>query len=159
MHRWGSGAAVCGRSMRVHPRRVPAAVLPLLRSIFSEWPWVAPLLVVASLSMSLTTVAAVLLDRRCRSQSAISWVLLVIAAPFVGPIIYWIFGKPWLSARREASYRAVAEERAGVAVAHGDVDCAGDAGDVCCRGVRGGGVRRDPVASNAAAKVNSAVSS
>jgi cardiolipin synthase A/B len=86
-------------------------VLPLLQSIFSEWPWVAPLLVVVSLTMSLTTVAAVLLDRRCRSQSAISWVLLVIAAPFIGPIIYWIFGKPWLSARREASYLAVAEER------------------------------------------------
>lgn len=53
----------------------------------------------------------VLTDRRCRSQTAISWVLLVLVAPMVGPIIYWIFGKAWLSAKREASYRAVADER------------------------------------------------
>jgi cardiolipin synthase len=61
--------------------------------------------------LSLATLAAVLLDRRCRSQSAISWVLLVIVAPLVGPIIYWIFGKAWLSRKREAAYVEVAAER------------------------------------------------
>jgi cardiolipin synthase len=38
-------------------------------------------------------------------------VLLVIVAPLVGPIIYWIFGKAWLSRKREAAYVEVAAER------------------------------------------------
>jgi cardiolipin synthase len=89
-------------------------MLPILRQIFQEWPWVAPLLFLVSIAMSATTVGFVLLDRRCRSQSAMSWVLLVVAAPFVGPIVYWIVGKPWLSAKRERAYRAVARDRAEV---------------------------------------------
>lgn len=87
-------------------------MLPFLRQLFQEWPGVAPLFALVAVAMAVTTVVFVLLDRRCRSQSAISWVLLVIAAPFIGPLIYWIVGKPWLSGRRERAYRAVAEERA-----------------------------------------------
>lgn len=64
--------------------------------------------------MSVATVIVVLLDRRCRSQTAISWVLLVMVAPFVGPIIYWTLGKPWLSGKRVRDYRTVAEDRAEV---------------------------------------------
>jgi cardiolipin synthase len=75
---------------------------------------VAPLLLLVSIAMSITTVVFVLLDRRCRSQTAISWVLLVIAAPFVGPIVYWTFGKPWLSSKRQRAYRTVAADRAEV---------------------------------------------
>ncbi len=86
-------------------------MLPLLKSIFSDWPIAAPLLVGFAIALSVLTVAAVLLDRRCRSQSAMSWVLLVLIAPLVGPIIYWIFGKAWLSAKRERAYAAVAAER------------------------------------------------
>ena len=86
-------------------------MLPLLKSIFSEWPIVAPLLVGLALVLSLATVAAVLLDRRCRSQSAMSWVLLVISAPLVGPLTYWIFGKAWLSRKREQAYATVAATR------------------------------------------------
>jgi cardiolipin synthase len=89
-------------------------MLPILRQIFSEWPWFAPTILAVSVAMSMVTVAFVLLDRRCRSQTAISWVLLVIAAPFVGPIIYWTFGKPWLSAKRLRDYREVAADRAEV---------------------------------------------
>jgi cardiolipin synthase len=86
-------------------------VLPILKSIFSEWPIAAPILVAMSVAVSVLTVAAVLLDRRCRSQSAMSWVLLVIIAPLVGPIIYWIFGTAWLSKKRELAYARVAAER------------------------------------------------
>ena len=86
-------------------------MLPLLKSIFSDWPIAAPLLVGFAIALSVFTVAAVLLDRRCRSQSAMSWVLLVLIAPLVGPIVYWIFGKAWLSAKRERAYAAVAAER------------------------------------------------
>ena len=86
-------------------------MLPLLKSLFSEWPISAPILVAISLILSAATVVAVLLDRRCRSQSAMSWVLLVIVAPLVGPIIYWIFGKAWLGAKRERAYARVAEAR------------------------------------------------
>jgi cardiolipin synthase len=86
-------------------------VLPLLQKLLSDWPIAAPLLVMLAFGLSATTVVAVLLDRRCRSQSAVSWVLLVIVAPLVGPIVYWIFGKAWLSAKRERSYRAVVEAR------------------------------------------------
>jgi hypothetical protein len=86
-------------------------VLPILRQLFSDWPVAAPILVALPIVLSLATLAAVLLDRRCRSQSAISWVLLVIVAPLVGPIIYWIFGKAWLSRKREAAYVEVAAER------------------------------------------------
>ena len=89
-------------------------MLPLLRAIFEEWPWVAPVLLLASVAMSVATVVFVLLDRRCRSQTAISWVLLVIAAPLVGPLVYWTFGKPWLSSKRERAYRTVAADRAEV---------------------------------------------
>jgi cardiolipin synthase len=89
-------------------------MLPLLRTIFYEWPWVAPLLLLVSIAMSVATVVFVLLDRRCRSQTAISWVLLVVAAPFVGPLVYWAFGKPWLSSKRERAYRTVAADRAEV---------------------------------------------
>ena len=94
--------------MSVEYRRM----IPLIHKLFEEWPWVAPLLVTCVIAMSVMTVVFVLLDRRCRSQTAISWVLLVLAAPFVGPIIYWIAGKPWLSARRERAYREVAADRA-----------------------------------------------
>ena len=86
-------------------------MLPLLQKLLSDWPIAAPLLVLLAVGLSVTTVVAVLLDRRCRSQSAVSWVLLVIVAPLVGPIVYWIFGKAWLSAKRERSYLAVAEAR------------------------------------------------
>ncbi len=86
-------------------------MLPILRQLFSDWPVAAPILVALPIVLSLATLAAVLLDRRCRSQSAISWVLLVIVAPLVGPIIYWIFGKAWLSRKREAAYVEVAAER------------------------------------------------
>jgi cardiolipin synthase len=86
-------------------------MLPILKQLLSEWPVSAPILVAIAAAFSLATVAAVLLDRRCRSQSALSWVLLVAVAPMVGPIIYWIFGKPWLSWKREASYRRAAVER------------------------------------------------
>jgi cardiolipin synthase len=89
-------------------------MLPILRQLFEEWPWVAPGLLLVSVAMSVTTVVFVLLDRRCRSQTAISWVLLVLVAPLVGPIIYWIAGKPWLSAKRERAYREVASDRAEV---------------------------------------------
>lgn len=89
-------------------------MLEMLTQLLKEWPWLAPTAALVSVAMSATTVVFVLLDRRCRSQSAISWVLLVMVAPFVGPIIYWMFGKPWLSAKRERAYRAVAAERAEV---------------------------------------------
>jgi len=85
---------------------------PILKSIFSEWAWFAPTRVALSICMSIATVAAVLLDRRCQSQSAMSWVLLVIVAPLVGPLVYWVFGKAWLSAKRQEAYRRVAAERA-----------------------------------------------
>ena len=86
-------------------------MLPLLKSIFSDWPIAAPLLVGLAIAFSVVTLVAVLLDRRCRSQSAISWVLLVLIAPIVGSLVYWIFGKAWLSAKRERAYAAVAAER------------------------------------------------
>jgi len=86
-------------------------VLPLLQKLFSEWPITTPIFFGIAFALSVATVAAVLLDRRCRSQSAMSWVLLVVVAPLVGPIIYWIFGKPWLSRKREAAYLAIAAER------------------------------------------------
>ncbi|MEI7879036.1 MAG: PLDc N-terminal domain-containing protein, partial [Planctomycetota bacterium] len=86
-------------------------MLPILKDLFSEWPISAPILVGLAFAMSLGTVLAVLLDRRSQSQSAISWVLLVIVAPLAGPMLYWIFGRAWLSAKREASYRAVIDER------------------------------------------------
>lgn len=86
-------------------------MLPILQKLTSDWPIAAPLLLLLAVVLSVTTVVAVLLDRRCRSQSAVSWVLLVIVAPLVGPIVYWIFGKAWLSAKRERSYRAVVEAR------------------------------------------------
>lgn len=86
-------------------------MLPILKSIFSDWPIAAPLLVVLAVVLSVGTVVDVLLDRRCRSQSAMSWVLLVLIAPLVGPIVYWIFGKVWLSTKRERAYAAVAAER------------------------------------------------
>ncbi len=87
---------------------------PLLKSLFSEWSWFAPTLLALSITMSIATVIAVLLDCRCRSQSAMSWMLLVVVAPFVGPILYWIFGKAWLSKKRQAAYRNIAELRAEV---------------------------------------------
>ena len=86
-------------------------MLPLLQSIFADWPIAAPLLVGLAIALSVGTVVAVLLDRRCRSQSAMSWVLLVLIAPIVGSLIYWVFGKAWLSGKRERSYAAVAAER------------------------------------------------
>lgn len=86
-------------------------MLPILKDLFSDWPISAPILVGLAFAMSLGTVLAVLLDRRSQSQSAISWVLLVIVAPLAGPMLYWVFGRAWLSAKREASYRAVIDER------------------------------------------------
>jgi len=86
-------------------------VLPLLQSIFADWPIAAPLLVGLAIALSVGTVVAVLLDRRCRSQSAISWVLLILIAPIVGSLVYWVFGKAWLSAKRERAYAAVEAER------------------------------------------------
>ena len=86
-------------------------MIPVLTSLFSEWSWFSPSLIVLSFAMSIATIVAVLLDRRCRSSSAMSWVLLVMIAPFAGPIFYWIFGKAWLSNKRERSYAVVAEMR------------------------------------------------
>lgn len=86
-------------------------MLPLLKSIFSDWPVSAPILASIAVVIAISTVIAVLLDRRCRSQSAMSWVLLVIIAPLVGPIIYWIFGTAWLGRRREQAYMRVAQAR------------------------------------------------
>jgi cardiolipin synthase len=87
-------------------------MLPIIRQIFNEWAWMTPLLLVVTILMSVATVAAVLLDRRSRSQSAMSWVLLVVVAPFVGPIVYLFVGRAWLSGKRSRSYARVAQERA-----------------------------------------------
>ncbi len=73
---------------------------------------IGPWLVALSFAMSLTTIVAVLLDPRIRSTSALSWVLLCVIAPFIGPCIYLVAGRAWLSRKREAAYRAVAAERA-----------------------------------------------
>lgn len=73
---------------------------------------VTSVLAVLSVVIAAVTVAAVLADRRSRSQTAISWVLLIVIAPLVGAIVYWVFGRTWLSRRRERAYREVAEERA-----------------------------------------------
>ena len=86
-------------------------MIPLLDAIFDHWAWFTPVLLGTAIAMSVATVGFVLLDRRCQSQSAISWVLLVIVAPLVGPIVYWTFGRAWLSGRRQAAYARVAEER------------------------------------------------
>ncbi|MCE2884502.1 MAG: cardiolipin synthase [Planctomycetaceae bacterium] len=87
-------------------------MLPILEKIFNEWAWMTPLLAALAITMSIATVMAVLLDRRSRSQSAMSWVLLVIVAPFVGPIVYIFFGRAWLSGKRSRAYARVAQERA-----------------------------------------------
>ena len=42
-------------------------MLPILRQLFSDWPVAAPILVALPIVLSLATLAAVLLDRRCRS--------------------------------------------------------------------------------------------
>jgi cardiolipin synthase len=65
-----------------------------------------------SVVIAIVTVLAVLTDRRSRSQTAISWVLLIVVAPLVGAIVYWVFGRAWLSRKREKAYREVAAERA-----------------------------------------------
>jgi len=84
--------------------------------LFPEWikAWLAlgPVLVVLSLAFTTFTIVAVLLDRRSRSASAMSWVLVCVIVPFIGPGVYWFLGKPWLSARRAKAYRQVAQERA-----------------------------------------------
>jgi cardiolipin synthase len=87
------------------------SMIPILRQIFNEWSWMTPTLAIVAVAMSLATVGAVLLDRRCRSQSAMSWVLLVLIAPFVGPIVYIMVGRAWLSGRRARAYAEVAEVR------------------------------------------------
>ncbi len=86
-------------------------MLPLLRQIFSDWPIAAPLLIALPIVLALGTALAVLLDRRGRSQSAMSWLLLVVIAPLVGPMLYWTFGKAWLSRKRERAYREIVEQR------------------------------------------------
>ena len=73
---------------------------------------IARWLVALTIVMSLVTIVAVLLDPRIRSHSALSWVLLCVIVPFVGPCIYLVAGRAWLSRKRAAAYRAVAAERA-----------------------------------------------
>ena len=83
----------------------------LIDYLLSRWPWAPSVVLVASILVSGLTMVAVLLDRRSRSASATSWVLLCFVAPFLGPMVYWVFGRPWLSARRARSYQLVERER------------------------------------------------
>ncbi len=48
----------------------------------------------------LATIAYILGRRHARPNSTLTWIIVIIVAPFVGPVIYFLFGEPWLSSRR-----------------------------------------------------------
>ncbi len=83
----------------------------LLDDLLSRWAWAPGTVLAISILVSGLTMAAVLVDRRSRSASAVSWVLLCLIAPFLGPAVYWVFGRPWLSNRRARSYVVIEDAR------------------------------------------------
>ncbi|MFO0828595.1 MAG: cardiolipin synthase [Phycisphaerales bacterium] len=51
------------------------------------------------------TCIAVLVDRRFRAASGISWLLVISVLPLVGVTLYWIAGKAWVSKLRMSRYQ------------------------------------------------------
>lgn len=58
-------------------------------------------LILLEIVIDLTTILYILCRRNARHNTTLTWILVIIIIPFVGgPIIYFLFGEPWLSRRR-----------------------------------------------------------
>lgn len=68
---------------------------------------VIDLLVIAQFILALVAAVGILLERKMRSASAMSWLLFILAVPFLGIGFYLIVGKPWLSSRRQKRHKAI----------------------------------------------------
>ncbi|MSR41018.1 MAG: cardiolipin synthase [Phycisphaerales bacterium] len=61
----------------------------------------------AELALQLGTILAVLLSRRSTGPVVLAWLLLVLVVPLIGAMLYWTFGTPWLSHRRQKRCKQV----------------------------------------------------
>lgn len=73
------------------------------------WREIAEIVLVLQFVAATATAAGILLDRRMRASSAMSWLLFILAVPFVGIGFYLIVGRPWLSKRRRERQRRIRE--------------------------------------------------
>ncbi len=62
-----------------------------------NWVLIAEGLALLQIAAAVATGLAVLLDRRMRASSAMSWLLLVFVVPGFGVVLYLLAGKPWMS--------------------------------------------------------------
>ncbi len=79
-----------------------------------DWVALARLFIGAEIALQVSTILAVLLSRRSTGPVLLSWLLLVITVPLIGALLYWTFGTPWLSARRQKRCKQVARRLAEV---------------------------------------------
>jgi cardiolipin synthase A/B len=75
--------------------------------------WTA--LLVAAELFALVTLPSVLLSRRGQPLAALSWTLTLVAAPFLGVLAWWLFGRIHLKRKRLRRNRAHWEVRRGFA--------------------------------------------
>lgn len=64
------------------------------------WRLLVEILFVGQILLAFLTALQVLTDRRVRTSSATSWILLIAVLPLVGCCLYWLAGKPWLQRHR-----------------------------------------------------------
>jgi len=62
------------------------------------------ILALLQFAAAVLTCIAVLVDRRFRAASAISWLLVISVVPIFGVALYWLAGKAWISALRTKRY-------------------------------------------------------
>jgi len=71
--------------------------------------WTA-LLVGSHAALVAATMLTVLAAERFRPTPALTWLLVAALVPWVGPLLYWFFGRPWLSEGRRIRMREMTAE-------------------------------------------------
>ncbi len=68
-------------------------------------------LILLEILIDLSTILYILGRRDARHNTTLTWILVIIIVPFVGgPIIYFLFGEPWLTRRRTQKQAEILQE-------------------------------------------------
>ncbi|HEY2827633.1 MAG TPA: PLDc N-terminal domain-containing protein, partial [Pirellulales bacterium] len=81
------------------PNSFPLAVLRWS----TDW-WL--LVLILSYLLALVSVPSVLLQRRGRPHSAVSWLLILFALPWIGIFLWWAIGRKYLERQRRRRQKA-----------------------------------------------------
>src|SRR5690349_9176073 len=106
-HRWSNclRPRCLGCSCIAAGNWVDGVMIPFVaRKLLMDWNWV---IIATALSYVIGIVALFVVPANRKPGEATAWLLLIFLAPFLGAILFLVFGSPKLSRRRRAQQRAM----------------------------------------------------